>query len=160
MAAPWRMFWNIWSPSIRFRVCKGIRRLNSFISKITSLKEDSKIRLVLEAATRVFCGDPKRLSSISPFQLLSRVRLFVTPWTAACQASLSITNSHSLLKLMSIKLVMLSNHITLCHLLLLLPSIFPSIRVFSKESALHIRWPNYYSFSFSISSGLISLRMD
>ena len=80
--------------------------------------------------------------SISSVQSLSHVRLFVTPWTAACQALLSITNSQSLLKLMSIKLVIPSNHITLCRLLLLLPSIFPSIRAFSKESALHIRWPN------------------
>ena len=90
---------------------------------------------------------------------------FVTPWTAACQASLSITNSRSLLKLMSIELVMPSNRVILCHPLLLLPSMFPSIRVFSNESVLHIRWPNYWNFSFSISpsneySGLISFRMD
>ena len=81
----------------------------------------------------------------------SCVQLFVTPWTAARQASLSITNSWSLLKLMSIKSVMPSNHLILCHLLLLLPSIFPSIRVFSKESALHIRRPKYWSLSFNIS---------
>ena len=89
----------------------------------------------------------------------------MTPWTAACQASLSITNSRSLLKLMSIESVMPSSHLILCRPLLLPPSIFPSIRVFFKESALHIRWPKYWSFSFSISpssdySGLISLRMD
>ena len=88
-----------------------------------------------------------------------------TPWTAAYQASLSFTISQSFLKLMSIKLVMPSNHLILCHPLFLLPSIFPSIRVFSKESVLHIRWPKYWSFSFSISpsneySGLISFRMD
>ena len=94
------------------------------------------------------------------------VRLFATPWTAACQASLSITNSWSLLKLMSIKSVMPSNHFILCHCLFLLPSIFPSLRVFSNESALCIRWPKYWSFSFSISpsnlkySGLISFRND
>ena len=104
-------------------------------------------------------------SCISSVQSLSRVRLFVTPWTAACQASLSITNSQSLPKLMSIESVMPSNHLILCHPLLLLPSIFPSIRVFSNESALHIRWPKYWSFSFSISPsnehpGLISFRMD
>ena len=98
-------------------------------------------------------------------QSLSLVRLFATPWTAACQASRSITNSRSLLKLMSIKSVMASNHVILCHSLLLLPSIFPSIRVFSNESVLHIRWPKYWSFSFSISpsneySELISFRMD
>ena len=89
----------------------------------------------------------------------------MTPWTAACQASLLITNCRSSHKLMSIELVMSSNHLILCHPLLLLPSIFPSIRVCSNESALHIRWPKYLSFSFSISpsneySGLISFRMD
>ena len=98
-------------------------------------------------------------------QSLSRVWLFATPWTAARQASLSITNSQSLLKLMSIALVMPSNHLILCRPLLLLPSILPSKRVLSKESVLHIRWPKYWSFSFSISasneySGLISFRMD
>ena len=91
--------------------------------------------------------------------------LFTTPYTAARQASLSIANSQSLLKLISIELVMPSNHLILCHPLLLLPSVFPSIRVFSNESALCIRWPKYWSFSFSISpsneySGLISFRMD
>ena len=98
-------------------------------------------------------------------QSLSRVQLFVTPWTAACKASLSITNSQSLLKLMSIESVTLSNHIILCHPLLLLPSIFPSIRVFSSESILCIRWPKYWSFSFSISpsneySVMISFRIN
>ena len=97
-------------------------------------------------------------------QLLSRVRCFVTPWTAAHQASLSFTISWSLLKLMSIESVMPSNHLILCHPLLL-PSIFPSIRFFSNELALGIRWPKYWTFSFSISpsneySGLISFRMD
>ena len=92
------------------------------------------------------------------------IRLFATPWTAARQASLSITNSQSLLKLMSIKSVIPSNHLTLCRPLLLLSSIFPSIRVFSNDSVLHIRWPNYWSFSFIISpsneySGPISLRI-
>ena len=95
----------------------------------------------------------------------SRVQLVATPWTAACQASLSITNSQSLPKLMSIKSVMPSNHLILCHPLLLLPSIFPIIRVFSNESALSIRWANYWSFNFNISpsneySGLIYFRMD
>ena len=98
-------------------------------------------------------------------QSLSCVQLFVTPWTAALQASLSITNSQSLLKLMSIKSVMPSNHLVLCRPLLLPPSVFPSIRIFSSESVLHIRLPKYWSFSFSISpsneySGLISFRMD
>ena len=101
----------------------------------------------------------------SSFPSLSLVRLFVTPRTTAHQASLSITNSQSPRKLMSIELVMPSNHLILCHPLLLLPSIFLSIRVFSNESALCIRWPKYWSFSFNISSsnehpGLISFRMD
>ena len=98
-------------------------------------------------------------------QLLSPISLFATPWTAARQASLSTTNSWSLLKLMSIRSVMPSNHLILCCPLLLLPSIFASIRVFSNESVLHIRWPKYWSFSFSINpsneySGMISFRMD
>ena len=101
----------------------------------------------------------------SSVQLLSRVLLFATPWTAAHQASLSVTNSWNLLKLMSIESVMPSNHLILCRTLLLPPSIFPRIRVFSNESALRIRWPKYWSFSFSISpsneySGLVSFRID
>ena len=105
------------------------------------------------------------IKNISSVQLLSRVWLFVTPWTAAHQASLSITNSRSLPKPMSIESVMPSNHLILFRPLLLLPSIFPSIRVFSNESALRIRWPKYWSFSFSISPsnehpGLIFFRMD
>ena len=103
-----------------------------------------------------------RFSSV---QSLSYVRLFVTPWTASRQASLSITNSWSLLKLMPIESVMPSNHLIFCHPLLLPPSFFPSIRVFSNESVLRVRWPKYWSFTFSISpsneySGLISFRMD
>ena len=105
------------------------------------------------------------LQSSQSIQLLSHVRLFVTPWTAAYQASLSITSSQSLLKLMSIESVMPSNHLTLCRPLLLQPSIFPSIKVFSNEPALHIWWPKYWIFSFSISpsneySGCISFKMD
>ena len=105
---------------------------------------------------------PIQFSSV---QLLSCVWLFVTPWNAACQGSLSITNSLSLPKLMSIESVIPSNHIILCHPLLLLPSIYPSIRVISNKSILRIRWPKYWSFTFSISSfseysGLISFRMD
>ena len=101
----------------------------------------------------------------SSVQLLSRVRLFATPWTAARQVSLCITNSQSLPNLMSIKLVMRSNHLILCRPLLLLPSIFPSIRFFSNESALCMRWPKYWSFSFNTSPSneqpeLISFRMD
>ena len=98
-------------------------------------------------------------------QLLIRVWLFATPWTAACQASLSFTISQSLLKLVSLESVMPSKHLIICHRLLLLPSVLPSIRVFSKESVLRIRWPKYWSFSISISpsneySGLNSFRMD
>ena len=101
----------------------------------------------------------------SSIQSLSHIRLFVTPWTAARQASLSITNSQSLLKLVSIEWVMPSNNLILCRPLLLPPSIFPSIRVFSNESLICIRWPKYWSFNFSISpsndySGLISFRID
>ena len=107
----------------------------------------------------------KDLVDFSSAQLLSRVQFFATPWTAACQASLSITNSQCLLKLMYTESVMPSNRLILCCPLLLPPSIFPSIRVFSNETVLHIRWPKYWSFSFSISpsseySGLISFRMD
>ena len=103
-----------------------------------------------------------QFSSVQP---LRHVQLFATPWTAVCQASLSITNSQSPPKPMSIELVMLSNHLILCRSLLLLPSIFPSIRVFSNESALCIKWPKYWSFSFNISPSsehprLISFRMD
>ena len=103
--------------------------------------------------------------NICSVQSLSHVRFFATPWTAACQGSLSITISLSLLKFTFITSVMPSNHLILCHPLLLLPSIFPSLRVFSNESALRIRWPKYWSFSFSTNpfseySGLISFRMD
>ena len=106
----------------------------------------------------------KCITKSSLVQSLSRLWLFVTPWTAAHQASLSITNSQSLPKLMSIEWVMPSNHLILCHPLLL-PSIFPSIRIFSNELVLRIRWPKYWSFSFNVSpsseySGLISFRMD
>ena len=104
-------------------------------------------------------------NQLSGVQSFSHAQLFVVPWTAACQASLSITNSWSLLKCISIESVMPSNHLILCHPLLLLPSIFPSIRVFSNKLAVHIRWPKCWSFSFNISpsneySGLISFRMN
>ena len=107
----------------------------------------------------------QNLILFSSVQSLSRVRLFVTTWTTARQASLPITNSWSPPKLMSIKSVMPSNHRILCRPLLLLPSVFPSIRIFSNESALHIRWPKYWSFSFNISPskehpGLMSFRVD
>ena len=109
--------------------------------------------------------NPLSITIVGVAQSLSHIRLFVTPWTAARQTSPSITIARSLLKLMSIESVMPSNHPILCRPLLLLPSIFPSIRVFSNESVLCIRWPKYWSFSFSISPfnkypGLISFRMD
>ena len=105
------------------------------------------------------------MGNLSSVQSFSCVQLFATPWTAACQASLSITNSQSLLRLMSIESVRPSNHLILCRLLLLLPPIPPSVRVFSNESTLRVRWPEYWSFSFSISPfkehpGLIPFRMD
>ena len=118
-------------------------------------------------AGRFFTTEPpgKYLCDLGSVQLLSRVWLFATAWTAARQASRSITNSQSLLKLMSSKLMMPSNHLIICCPLLLLPSIFPSIKVFSGESVLCIRWPKYWSFSFTISpsneySGWISFRID
>ena len=118
-----------------------------------------------QAYTLVTSDEPALTHQSSSVQSLSRIRLFATPWTAAHQASLSITNFWSLLKLMSIELVMPSNHLILCHPLLFLPSIFPSIRVFLNESVLCIRWLKYWSFGFSIStsneySELISFRMD
>ena len=117
------------------------------------------------AKRRFYNPNNATISSVQ-FQLsLRRVRFFATPWTATCQTSLPITHSRSPPKPMSIEPMMPSNHLILCHLLLLLPSIFPSIRVFSSESALHIRWLKYWSFSFSISPSnehpeLISFRMD
>ena len=111
------------------------------------------------------CSDGWGYAQFSSVQSLSHVRLFATTWIAAHQASLSIINTQSLLKLVSIESVMSFNHLILCRPLLLPPSIFPSIRVFSNESVLHIRWPKYWSFSFNISpsneySGLISFRID
>ena len=119
---------------------------------------------VIPPTTTAPCIFPLNLG-FSSVQSLSHVQFFATPWTAARQASLSITNSQSLLRLMSIELVMPSSHFILCRLLLLPPSIFPSIRVFSNESVLPMRWPKYWRFNFSISpsseySGLISFRMD
>ena len=131
------------------RQCQRVLKLTFIIHALIS--PASKVML------RVLQAQVHQLSSA---QSLSCVQLFATPWTAACQASLSITNSQSLLKLTSMESVMPSNHRILCHPLLLLPSIFPSIGVFSSESVLHIKWPEYWSFSFSISpsnehSGLI-----
>ena len=126
-----------------------------------TLPQDRKWGLSCRSTTR----SVHRWKKSSSVQSLSPFRLFATPWTAACQASLSITSLQSLLKFMSIELVMPSNYLTICRPLLFLPSIFPSIRVFSSESVLRIRWPKDWSFSFSFSpsneySGLISFRMD
>ena len=131
------------------------------------IMKDPKERLKKQSHLSSHQNKTKHLGINLPqsVQLFSHVQLFSTPWTTGRQASLSITNSQSLLKPMSIESVMPSNHLILCRPLLLLPSIFPSIRVFWNESALHIRWPKYWSFSFNISlsseySGLISFRMD
>ena len=128
-------------------------------------KATSLLSLVRGLRSHQACLSRPVTSGRCSVQFSHSVRLFATPWTAACQAPLSITNSRSLLKFMSIKSVMPSNHLILCWPLFLLPSIFPSIRVFSNESVLHIRWPKDWSFSFSISpsneySRLISFRMD
>ena len=140
----------------------------------TTDQERKKIKKWAKDVKNIFTEDIQMTSrwkdiqyhqTFSSVQSLSHVQLFATPWTAACQASLSITNSRSLPKLMSTELVMPSNHLILCLPLLLLPSIFPSIRGFSSESVLRIRWPKYWSFSFNIRPsnehpGLISFRMD
>ena len=136
--------------------------LKSLLMKVKKEGEKAGLNSTLK---KLRSWHPVPSVQFSSVQSLSHVQLFETPWTAACQASLSITNSQGLLKLASIELVMPSNHLILCRSLLLLPSIFPSIRIFSNESAFHIRWPKYWSFSFSISPsketpGLISFRMD
>ena len=128
--------------------------------KIPWMEEPGRLQSMGSKRVRHDWATSVQFSSV---QLLSRVRLFATPWTEARQASVSITNTQSLLKLISIKSVMPSIYLILWRPLLLLPSIFPSIRVFSSESVLHIRWPKYWSFSFSPSneySGLISFRID
>ena len=151
------------SPIVLSDVIKEVQQM-----EVTIGREMSVLSILLglpyrkEKAKKHFC------KTKFPYQFSSVAQLCpdsMTPWTAACQASLSITNSRSLPKLLSIELVMTSNYFILCCPLLLLPSIFPSIRVFSNESALHIRWPKYWSFSFNISPsseypGLISFRMD
>ena len=148
----WTTFYQKSSLSL---VCLGFPCTTWLIASLSYASHFTTTRLWPMKAQRLF----------SSVRLLWCVWPSATPWTAAHQASLSISNSWSLLKLMSIELVMPSNHLILCCPLLFLPSIFPSIRVFSNESTLYIRWPKYWSFSFSISpskeySGLISFRMD
>ena len=138
---------------------ENVRIAKTFLKK---MKEPVLISPVIKSCYKATIIKIVIFSSV---QSLSRVRLFATPWTTARQASLSITNSRSLPKLMSIESVIPSSHLICCHPLLLLPSIFPNIRVFSNESALRMRWPKYWSFSFNISPinehpGLISFRMD
>ena len=139
-------------------MAESIKDLKSLL-KVKEVNEKAGLKLNIQKTNIMAAG------SINSIQLLSHVQLFATPWTAACQASLSITNSRSLLKLVSIEVVIPSNHLILCLPLLLLSSILPSIRVFSNESVLRIRWPKYWSFSFSISpsneySGPISFSPD
>ena len=146
-------------PSLRNLPYKMITNMCKHTTKMLQCCDSKKSKNGLSI------GDWLSKQRFSSVQLLSHVRLFETPWMAACQASLSITNSPSPPKPMSIESVMASNHLILCCPLLLLPSIFPSIRVFLNESAFHIRWPKYWSFSFNISpsnehAGLISFRMD
>ena len=152
------MKWLSWSVVLRDEVARSQPRAPAFRSSvwdtgptISSFYGDSFFTLCIWSFVVV--------------QLVSRVQLFVFPWTAACQVPLSSTISRNLLNFMSLESVMLSNHLILCHHLLLLPSIFPSIKVFSKESSLCIRWPKYCSFSFNISpsneySGMIFFRID
>ena len=155
---------QIWAPCVMQQIYTGyliLHRVTSMFQCYTLISSHP----LLPPLCPQFCSLCLHLHSVSSVQPLSRVRLFATPGTAARQASLSITNSRCLLKLMSIELVMPSSHLILCSPLLLLPSIFPSIRVFSNESVLRIRWPKYWSFSFNISpsnehSGLIFFRMD
>ena len=162
-----------WDQVLNSKLLQGISYNHRFVHQVEiSGKLDffSVDALALDQKVKLDKSSPGFMSkncsrNFSSVQLLSCILLFVTPWTAACPASLSITNSQSLLKLMAIESVIPSNHLTLCYPLLLLPSIFPSIRVFSNESVLCIRWPKYWSFSFSISpsnehSGLISFRID
>ena len=140
-----------------------------FIHLSSHSSKEYLLRIYYLLFSEMICAWPwekgQSVRTIAVVQSLRRVRLFVTPWTASCQASLSFTISWNLLKFMSIESMMPSNHLILCLPLLLLPSLFSSIRVFSNESALHIRWPKYWSFSFSINpfneySGMISFRIN
>ena len=163
----WPKYWSFGfsiSPSSEYSGLTGLDFL-AVHGTLKSLLQHHSLKASILWCSAVFIVQLSHPYMFSSVQSLHRVLLFVTPWTAAHQASLSVSNSWSLLKLMSIELVMPSNHLILCRPLLLLPSILPSIRVFSNEMVLCIRWPKYLSFSFSISpsneySGLISFRMD
>ena len=153
----------MWSDWLVFCDC-GFHSVCPLMEKDKRLMETSWWERLTEGETGS-CSNGRGHAQFNSVQSLSRVWLFAIPWIAACQPSLSITNSRSLLKLVSIKSVIPFNHLILCCPLLLPPSIFPSIKVFSNESVLHIRWPKYWSFSFNISpsneySGLISFGMD
>ena len=153
-----------WGQNKKVAICKPKRESSSGMNRLALIILDFPAFRTVKNQFPL-CRPPMEWCFVQAVQSLSCVRLFATPWTAARQASLSITNSQSLIKLIPIELVMPSNHLIFCHPLLLLPSIFSSIRVFSNESLLHLRWPKYWSFSFSISpsneySGLISFRMD
>ena len=150
-------------PSNHLILCRPLLLLPSIFPRIRVFSNESVLRIRWPNYRSLAFLKSEHFGAL--IQSLSHIQLSVTPRTAARQASLSITNSWSLLKLTSTESVMPSNHLILCHPLLLLPSIFPRIRVFSNESVLQIRWPKYWSFSFSISpsneySGLISFRMD
>ena len=143
--------------------CRVVAHPTGWVSILATWVSSSEAQDIIRIFQLQVC---KHFCCLVQFSLVAQLcPLFVTPWTGACQASLSITNSWTLLKLISIELVMPSNCLILCCPLILLPSIFPSIRVFSNESVFRIRWPKYWSFSFTISpsnecSGLISFRMD
>ena len=152
--------WSVW---LVFSDC-GFHSVCPLRDKDERIKEASWWERLTEVETGSY-SDGRGHAQFSSVQSLSRIRLFATPWTAAHQASLSVTNSWNLLKLISIESVIPSNYLIFCRPLFLLPSVFPSIRVFSSESALCIRWQKYWSFNFNISpsneySGLISFRMD
>ena len=148
---PWvnTRLWSMWSDWLVFCDC-GFHSVCPLMEKDKRLMETSWWERLTEGETGS-CSNGRGHAQFNSVQSLSRVWLFAIPWIAACQPSLSITNSRSLLKLVSIKSVIPFNHLILCCPLLLPPSIFPSIKVFSNESVLHIRWPKYWSFSFSIS---------
>jgi len=159
--------WRIPGTGAWWAAIYGVAQSQTWLTWLSSSKEEPRFcpkaaLLFFYCSTLVFVSPPFPDQQLFSVQSVQSLRLFVTPWTAACQASLFITNSQSLLKLMPIELVMPSNHLILCRPLLP-PSIFPSIRVFSNESVLRIRWPKYWSFNISPSkeySGLISFRID